>query len=505
MKNFLSLFLMCGSVFVFSCSDITNGLQHNSSESGFNGSILQSYEIIVNNFKDITYVRDVTLSINPGDADEIRFSNDQLIWSDWESAVNHKAWVLSSESEIKTVYAEFRKSASIIADSSDSIEFIEKLLPANFTNFDSFGSSVAVSSDGNTVVIGAENYTYTNASNFTYKPGAVTVHKYDGIRWSSTRIIPGNATEGDKFGASVAVSSDGNRIIVGSPGRESGSGCIYYYQFESGSWVDIGRIYGSGSSYFGGSVAVSGDGLYAAAGAIHANSDKGEVSLFSLSNTSITLGQNFTASDGLINDRFGCSVSVNNDASVIVVGAENKKVGVFTNAGQVYVFRKTGISYTETKLSPSSSYYNNYFGCSVSASSNGNVICAGEKGSDSQKGSAVVFVYTTAYVSYPVSDAAGMSGDQFGFSIAVSGDGNAVLTGSPYSDNGSLNSGKLCRFEFNGTSYVKTNDYSCSDSTIHKHLGLSAALNFNGSVQVSGAVQDFYGSKQCGTSYVFRN
>ena len=75
---------------------------------------------------------------------------------------------------------------------------------------DNFGYSVALSSDGNTAIVGAygDSLDQGSASVFTRSGGV----------WRLVQTITQTSgAAGDVFGASVALSSDGNTAIVGAP------------------------------------------------------------------------------------------------------------------------------------------------------------------------------------------------------------------------------------------------------------------------------------------------
>ncbi|MCP4133139.1 MAG: hypothetical protein GY754_19385 [bacterium] len=69
----------------------------------------------INSSKSPSYTTDVTLNINIDGAYEMRFSNDNNIWSEWYDYTAAKEWVLTSGSGDKTVYGEFRRMHSLTA------------------------------------------------------------------------------------------------------------------------------------------------------------------------------------------------------------------------------------------------------------------------------------------------------------------------------------------------------------------------------------------------------
>ena len=142
------------------------------------------------------------------------------------------------------------------------------LRASNVGLYDVFGWSVAMSKDGNTVIVGA--YGEKGATNNTTNSGAAYVFRYSSGTWSqdSTILRASNAGSGDYFGTSVAMSRDGNTVIVGSPledGLGGGdAGAAYVFRYSSGTWSQDSTILrasnAGGNDQFGNDVAMSGDG-----------------------------------------------------------------------------------------------------------------------------------------------------------------------------------------------------------------------------------------------------
>src|SRR6266853_4469015 len=93
---------------------------------------------------------------------------------------------------------------------------------------DEFGFAVALSSDGNTLAVGApaEASVATGiggnqADNTAPSAGAVYVYTRSGATWTQQAYIKAsNAEAGDQFGTSVALSSDGSTLAVGATGED---------------------------------------------------------------------------------------------------------------------------------------------------------------------------------------------------------------------------------------------------------------------------------------------
>jgi hypothetical protein len=121
------------------------------------------------------------------------------------------------------------------------------------------GTSVALSADGNTAIVGGPQDN-NNA-------GAAWVWTRSGGVWGQqAKLVAmffspiGNATQG----YSVALSADGNTAIVGGPLNNSGAGAAWVWTRSGGVWSEKGQLIGGasevGSAHFGSSVAVSGGG-----------------------------------------------------------------------------------------------------------------------------------------------------------------------------------------------------------------------------------------------------
>jgi hypothetical protein len=126
-----------------------------------------------------------------------------------------------------------------------------------------FGNSVALSGDGNTALIGGPgDNDYSLESQ-----GAAWVFTRSGATWTQqgeklTQV--GESDNGDLgFGASVALSYDGNTALVGDPARNYGSGGASFLSRSGTTWTPDGKPKNRGGEYpgeFGASVALSSDG-----------------------------------------------------------------------------------------------------------------------------------------------------------------------------------------------------------------------------------------------------
>lgn len=373
---------------------------------------------------------------------------------------------------------------------------------------DDFGFSVAMSGDGSVVVVGAD----VKMVNGQGSHGKVYVYSGPGYA-TETPLLASDGTGGDDFGMSVAISSDGKTVVVGAPpktvGVRSQQGKAYVYS-GAGYATETPLLPSDGAAFedFGWKVAVSRDGktvvVGAPAKAVLGHLFQGEAYVYSgPSYASETI---LTDSDGASGDSFGGSVAVSGDGSTVVVGATTKSVNGHNYQGKAYVC--SGAGYTaQTPLLASDGTTGDQFGASVAMSGDGTTVVVGASGKtvNGQGVQGKAYVYRGAgYASEtPLTASDGTGGDEFGFSVAVSNDGGAVVVGSTTkSVSGHSNQGKA--YVYSGTGYASESPLLASDGAAGDHFGDSVAMSSDGSAVVVGAYgKTVSGHGTQGKAYVF--
>jgi len=261
---------------------------------------------------------------------------------------------------------------------------IAKLTASDAALGDEFGVSVAIS--GNTALVGAR---------FDDDGGIASgsAYLFDVTTGNQTaRLTASDAALGDEFGVSVAIS--GNRALVGARFDDDGgsfSGSAYLFDVTTGN--QIAKLTASDATagdWFGSSVAISGN--TALIGAV-ADDDRGSLSgsayLFD-----VTTGNQIaklTASDAAEGDVFGSSVAISGDTAL--VGAWGDDDGG-NNSGSVYLFDVTTGNQI-AKLTASDAAGGDLFGFSVAISGNAALVGAnGDDDAGDASGSAYLFKST---------------------------------------------------------------------------------------------------------------
>lgn len=233
----------------------------------------------------------------------------------------------------------------------------QKLLASDGSDNYRFGCSVAIYQD-HTIAVGSYNHPTSAA-------GMVYIFTRSGTTWTQQcTILPSDTASNDKFGWVVRFSNNGE-LIVGAPGKSSSQGAAYIFTGSGASWSQQAKLTASdaaNSDNFGTDVAMYGE--TAVIGSYQDDDDgsaSGSAYIYTRSVTVWTQQQKITASDAAAGDYFGFAVDIYDDT--IVVGAYVKD----NSRGVVYVFPYSGTAWYESqKLTASDSLINDYFGHSVS-------------------------------------------------------------------------------------------------------------------------------------------
>jgi hypothetical protein len=257
----------------------------------------------------------------------------------------------------------------------------QKIVGSDTVAGDRFAQRVAI--DGDTIVVGA----MLEDSGSTTDQGAVYVFVRSGGVWTQQqKLLASDAISEDWFGYSVGIS--GNTIVVGAMNEDSGStlnqGAVYVFTRSGTTWTQQQKLLASDAAtndLFSGSVVnvVSIDGDTLAVGVREEDSgsttDQGAVYVFVRSGGVWTQQQKLLASDGASNDFFGSSVSLHRNT--LIVGAPREDTSPNTNNGAVYVFTRSGSTWTQQQKLLSSAPGNNLlFGNDVATDSD-SIIVAG--------------------------------------------------------------------------------------------------------------------------------
>ena len=433
---------------------------------------------------------------------------------------------------------------------------------------DSFGESVALSADGSTLAVGANGEASAatgidgnQADNSAVQAGAAYVFTRSGTTWSQQAYVKAsNPGTGDFFGFSVALSGDGATLAVGAYQESSAAtgidgnqadnsapdaGAVYVFTRSGTTWSQEAYVKASNTGAgdcFGESVALSADGSRLVVGAYQEasaatgiNGDQadtsapsaGAVYVYTRSGTTWTQQAYVKASNTDAGDDFGFSVALSADGATLAVGASeeasaatgidgNQADNSTTNAGAVYVFARSGTTWSQQAyVKASNAGTEDFFGYSVAVSADGSTLAVsassefsaatGIDGNQADKsaphaGAAYVFTRSgstwsqEAYVKASNTEA----GFLFGGSVALSADGSTLVAGAVQepsaatgidgnqADHSTVQAGAVYVFTRSGTwsqeAYVKA-----SNTGVYDEYGTSVALSSDASTLAVGA------------------
>lgn len=386
------------------------------------------------------------------------------------------------------------------SDSSNSVqltgnlsEYIDYFKAPNSNRDLALGRALAVSSDGNTMAVGAPmddsaapgiNTTPVNEPSGGLRDfGAVHVYvKQDGDWVYDAYIKPSVIGDREHFGWSVALSGDGTVLAVGMPGENSGDPLdpsnsqmqnigttILFKKDGNGNWSQTDYIKPVYASY---------DGMRI--GENVALSKNGEFFAFSLSDNEGGAGRSGAVwiykqdangdwlSDGYLKhpnptvlDYFGRSLDFSADGQVIAVGSADQSCATTINGD------------------------------------------ASNTGCDDQGSVSMFYRDTGSWVAGDYIKAPnGAADDEFGATLSLSDDGTVLAVGAPYekgslaginpdmSDKNGYNVGAIYLFKSTNQSWALTDFIKPASPVNGRYFAGSVDLTGNGETMLVGAIRD---------------
>ena len=351
------------------------------------------------------------------------------------------------------------------------------------------GSSVALSADGNTAIVGGLMDDKLN--------GAVWVFTRNGVVWTQqgSKLVGTGAVGQAGQGISIALSADGNTAIVGGPYDNGSTGAAWVFTRNGGLWTQDGsKLVGSGVPEIarqGASVALSADGDTAMVGGPYDNSFTGAVWVFTRHGGAWTQqGSKLVGTGAVESSRQGTSIALSADGNTALVGA----VGDNWYAGAAWVFIRSGAVWTQqgSKLVGPGAVGNALGqGISVALSADGNTAIVGGAGDNAYTGAAWVFTRSGTVWTQQGSKLVGtgvIGKASQAHSVALSADGNTAIISGPR-DNSS--SGAAWIFTRSGPVWTQQGSKLVGAGAVgNARQGSSLALSADGNTVIVGGISD---------------
>ncbi|MCH8821970.1 MAG: hypothetical protein IH984_00525 [Planctomycetes bacterium] len=306
---------------------------------------------------------------------------------------------------------------------------VAELVAYNANPWGHFGKAVATSNDGAVVLIGAPKTL-----------GGTYLFVREGLEYLHLQqLIPADLDPADTLGVSVALSYDGTTaIITASDDDDDVKESAAYVFVKSGeTWIEQAKLLPPKST--------NGTGFGGGEGAV------------------LSAGGNTAVIGALLDDEFG------------------------QNAGAAHIFERnpeTSQWSHQVKLLASDGEEGDWYGRSVDISGDGNIIVAGAFTNDSSTGAAYINIRDpqtsqwTEQIKLTASD--GQAGAQFGYSVAISGDGSTILVGARNDDDGA---GAAYVFIYDGDNWIEQ-----AKLTDFIFFGTSVDISADGESAVIGSI-----------------
>ena len=271
--------------------------------------------------------------------------------------------------------------------------------------------------------------------------------------WLEQKVSSDDGATDDQFGWSVIFA--GTTAFVSAPnttvGSNAGQGAVYVFTKSNGTWTQSQKLTaddGAAGDAFGISVALSGSTVII--GAPNTNTFQGAAYVFTESGGSWSQVQKLTADDGTQFNQFGWSIAIQGDLAM--VGSISATVGQNSSQGAVYMFSQSGGSWTQTQKFSSDD---------------------------------------------------GVSGDSFGWSIALDGDTALIGTGF-VTVNGNEFQGAAYFFDGSTGTWTQTQKVTASNGAAFDFFGLAVVLvDDEALIGADGAGSDEFSNE--GAAYAFTN
>ena len=303
-----------------------------------------------------------------------------------------------------------------------------------------FGSSLALSAHGDTALVGGMEdnhergavWVFTRSGSTWTQQGAKLTGPGEGMR-----------KEAGRFGTSAALSADGNTAIVGAAAAGGGEGA-WIFTRAGETWTQQGEKLkpssGSSESQFGSGVALSADGNTALIGAQYANKGVGGAWVFMRSGaTWKQQGGELTGSEELGEGSWlGRSVALSADGNTALVGGpfDGNGAGAFDNPiGAAWVFTRSGEVWTQqgSKLTGAEEWGDGEFGSSVALSGDGGTALIGGWADHSYLGAVWEFKRLGsrwAQIGTKLTSDASLGNPYFGEDLSIAGEAGDALIGA---------------------------------------------------------------------------
>lgn len=367
-----------------------------------------------------------------------------------------------------------------------------KLLSLNDDSKVGFASKVTVSADGNTALIAAPNETRDGkpcTPNLSREPldcsGAIYMFVRSGSAWVRQARFTTVIDEPLGLGGSIALSADGNTAVVGQRRMEYDTPNQAYIFVRSGDvWrkqVTLSATTTEEVVFFGATVALSADGNTAIIGEDgYGNYTARRGALFVFTRT----GESWTQQERLVAEYPIGSISVSADGNVVLGRA------FLWSKGASYIFTRRGTAWTEpTQITTPTRKDDDYNEGSAVLSPNGKTAyLTGAHYFAPDDPGVAIYIFTPNGDTWETKSKLVVPEDRQNFPhsawLRLSGDGNTLL----FSGGRRTPDGLIYIFRRNGAGWTRGKDFVTAQRVEGRFDGNNVALNGDGRTLLLGVL-----------------
>ena len=386
---------------------------------------------------------------------------------------------------------------------------------SNAQSFNFFGSSVALSANGKTMVVGATGEASSgsgvnaNQAQFDLRLnyGAAYIFSRNGTDWLQEAFLKSStgSDTGGMFGFNVKISGDGNTVVVGTPRGRDNTGYAEIFSRVNGGWKFNVRLNPAGGE-FSRSIAISFDGSILVVGCPFWNGGTRQIGkCFIYAHIGTTWSQiqtpqarnsgptgpplAFARSVSL--DSAGATLAISDTyegSSGIGVNPANETQGGSLKSGAVYMFSLLNRTWAQVAfIKAPRNVPESRFGSSVCLSADGTSLVT--------RSLTTVFYYQRNISgAWTYQSEIGLSGD-----LSLSGDARFLAVGAPSDSSGSIlingtemqgaapNSGAAYVFARQGPNWVRKAYIKPSNTARNSNFGISVSFNQDGTALAIGS------------------
>lgn len=303
------------------------------------------------------------------------------------------------------------------------------------------------------------------------------------------------------LGQVVSISDDGKIIASSAPGYGDASGAVYVLNRSTGVWVveKIIRPFTIAGTYSGRGLALSPDGEILCIGTPAHNSNRGVVHVYKRNNGAWTLNSTLYQNVQVPGDAFGETIAISRDTSTIAVASPSAKRNSY-EAGAVSVFEWNGSTYVQKWFYLELTPWPSRFGKSLAISDDGSIIVGGAPAYNASKGFIRLLKKTDGvWAEKTILYHGGINNSNFGTCVRMSGDGSRVVVGA----NGSSNYGEAFLYNLTGPTFSLQKTFTSPVAMTGGNFGLNVDITQDGSrIAINGSSHTKY-SNSDGVIYVY--